>query len=499
MPYVLGIDIGTSNTAAAISRLSGSGWSAAEVVRLGIRSNLASSLYVAADGTIVGGAARDGTGTADGRVVRGFARRIGDDVPLVVGGEPATAQALTAVLVMWVVDRVAAQEGAPAEHIVVSHPAAWGPHRTGLLQEAFWQIGLPHVTLLPEPVAAAEGYAFSEPVEVGAALAVYRLGGTHFEASLVRRTRSGTFELLASAENVEPVGGADFDDALLDQVRDRLGLELDKLDPTDPLARLAMSRLRRDCTAAKEILSAAAEATVAVSLPQRSGDAKLTRAEFEEAIRPALQETVDLLLRAVDSGGLQPEELEAALLTGGSVRIPLVGRLVSAELPCRVAIEPEPEVSVAKGAALTARLLANRPSSAPPYPARMEQGRPAQAEDQFEEYPDDFREDLRDRYPADVPGDELDRLHLDDEFAQPPARPPVELTPLRLPPSSTRRAVRRIRPGLLVVILLVLVALLGVLVTYALGGTVPLRLTSGVPASGAPVERKVGAPFRGEL
>jgi molecular chaperone DnaK (HSP70) len=495
MPYVLGIDIGTSNTAAAVSRLSGSGWGAAEAVRLGVHSSLASSLYVAADGTIIGGAAQNGTGTADSRVVSGFSRRIGDDVPLVVGGEPATAQALTAVLAMWVVDRVTAQEGAPAEHIVVSHPAAWGPHRTGLLQEALWQIGLPHVTLLPEPIAAAEGYAFGEPVEVGAALAVYRLGGTHFEASLVRRTRSGTFELLGSAECVEPVGGADFDDALLDHVCAQLGLELDKLDPTDPLARLAMSRLRRDCTAAKESLSAATEAAVTVSLGQVRSETKLARAEFEEAIRPALQETVDLLLRTVHSGGLAPEALEAALLTGGSVRIPLVGRLVSAALPCRVTIEPEPEVGVAKGAALTARLLANRPSSVPPYPTRVEQGRSAPVEDQFEEYPDDHGG----RYPADVPGDELDRLHLDDEFTQPPARPPVELTPLDLPSSSARRAVRRVRPGVLVVILVILVIVLGVLVTYALGGAVPLRLTSGVPGPSAPNEAELGAAFRGGL
>ncbi|GAB3876151.1 hypothetical protein GCM10029964_022170 [Kibdelosporangium lantanae] len=84
-------------------------------------------VYFATDGGILVGDAAQRNATADpANAARGFSRRVGDQVPVMVGGEACTAEELTAVLVTWVVNEVAAAEGAPPQHVVVTHPAGWG-------------------------------------------------------------------------------------------------------------------------------------------------------------------------------------------------------------------------------------------------------------------------------------------------------------------------------------------------------------------------------------
>ena len=79
---------------------------------------------------------------------------------------------------------------------------------------------------------------------------------------------------------------------------------------------------------------------------------RLHRSEFEQLIRPQIEETVDALRRAVGSAGLAPEQLTAVLLVGGSSRIPLVAQLVSEQLGRPVAVDADPKNAIAKGAAL---------------------------------------------------------------------------------------------------------------------------------------------------
>src|ERR1041384_3595189 len=161
MPYVLGIDVGTSRTAAAVSRQTRTTWGDAEAVQLGERTACAPTVvYFAADGTVlVGDAAQSHARSDPAGAARDFARRIGDDVPLMIGGEVCTAEALTAVLITWVGNEVSAAEGMRPEHIVVAHPAGWGNYRRRLLHRALRQTSLDNVTLLPTPVAVGESHA----------------------------------------------------------------------------------------------------------------------------------------------------------------------------------------------------------------------------------------------------------------------------------------------------------------------------------------------------
>jgi molecular chaperone DnaK len=425
MAYVLGIDIGGTHTTAAISRLVGPSWGSPEIVTLGPQSPAVPSvLHVSATGALtVGDPGRDGPLVDGARIARGFMRRIGDDVPVIVAGEACKPQTLAAVMAMWVVERVQADQGGQPEHVAVTHPTGWGAYRRQLLHEALREIGLTQVTLLAAPVAAAESHSFHG--FTGRTLGVYALGGTGSATSVVRRTQPAGFEVIASAARVEPLGGADFDEALVDHVRRALARQLGARQLDDPRIRLALSGLRGECGRAKERLTEAGETDVGVPLPTGPVRAPVTRAEFEEMIRPALQFTMDTLDRTIRSGGLRADQLDGILLVGGSARIPLVAELAAARFPASVAVAPDPQATVAAGAALAACQILALAGRRRPEPNRRRS--PA--------------------YAAAVEAPKVpqqSRRHGEDEQREPPPRPPVKITPLNLP---RMRPASRLVPG----------------------------------------------------
>ncbi len=363
MRYALGVDVGTSFTAAAVCR-----WdeqNKTEAVALGSRMpSVPSVLFLGADGSVVvGEGAERRTLTDPDRVVREFKRRIGDDTPLFVGGRPYAAPDLSAMMVRWVVDRVTEREGGPPDRIAITHPAGWGPHKKDLLSRALGAVGLANLTFIAEPEAAAVSYAAQERVEADTTIAVYDLGGGTFDAAVVRKTGASSFTLLGPASGLEHLGGADFDEVVFDHVQARLAAHSDPaqpdstpwdaLDIEDPSVLSGLARLRRECTEAKEVLSADTEVSIPVLLPGVSAQVRLVRSEFEEMIRPALEDTVDALSRALRSADLSSADLGAVLLVGGSSRIPLVTQLVSAALSCSVVVDADPKTTIALGAALS--------------------------------------------------------------------------------------------------------------------------------------------------
>ena len=394
--YALGVDVGTSFTAAAIWRPDDQQHKAEVVALSGRMPSVSSVLFLAADGSVLVGEAAERRALTDPeRVVREFKRRIGDDTPLLVGGQPYAAQDLAAMMVRWVVDRVAEREGGPPDRIAITHPAGWGPYKKDLLSRALAAVGLTDLTFIAEPEAAAVSYATQERVEADSTIAVYDLGGGTFDAAVVRKTGTGSFSLLGSADGLEQLGGADFDEAVFTHVQAVLsahqdGAQWDALDTEDPNVLSGLARLRRECIEAKEALSSDTDVSIPVLLPGVSAHVRLVRGEFEDMIRPALEDTVDSLSRAIDSAGLSSADLGAVLLVGGSSRVPLVSQLVSARLGCPVVVDADPKTTIAMGAALSiapqtrpapavAQLLAT-PAADPELPANREQ-LPEQAPD----------------------------------------------------------------------------------------------------------------------
>lgn len=309
LPYTLGIDVGASRAAAAITRLDGPHRGAPHPV----------SPVSADPGPFVG--------------------RIGDDVPIVLGNRQHNAHELMATGIDRIVEQVAAHHGDRPVRVTVTHPSTWGPYRIDLLREALSRVGLGGSALVPEPVAAAVAAASRHRIDGPAPIAVYDLGGTSVTATLLRPTPGG-FEIIGRSETAEHPAGADFDDELVALVtagRPDPGAAWDDL-----------TKLRQECVQAKHTLSVAPEAVVAPL------QARVTRAEFEELIRPLLNQGVDVLLRALSNAGLTPERVGAVVLVGGSARIPLVRQVLGERLRRPVLVDGAPEATVAAGAALMA-------------------------------------------------------------------------------------------------------------------------------------------------
>ena len=363
--YALGIDLGTTFTAASTWRNGH-----AEIASLGSRAAaIPSVVLLRADETFLTGETANRRGLSEPhRVAREFKRRIGDTIPILLGGVPYSAEALMARLLRSVVDEVAGREGGRPASITISHPANWGPYKTDLLRQAVRIAGLTEpVTYTTEPEAAAIFYAQQQRMEPGTTIAVYDLGGGTFDAAVLRKTATG-FEILGHPEGIERLGGIDFDAAVYAHVARAIGPKLAELDEDDPAAIAAVARLREECVQAKEALSEDTDVSIPVLLPNLATEIRLTRAELESMVRPALYDSIEALKRAVQSAGVSPDQLDSVLLVGGSSRMPIVAQLVGAELGRPVAVDAHPKHAVALGAAWLASTPI-RPQLAP-GPAR---------------------------------------------------------------------------------------------------------------------------------
>ncbi len=363
--YAVGIDLGTTYSAAAVMR-----GTRVEPVALGtVAAQIPSVVVHRENGEVLTGEpAERRAGSEPTRAAREFKRRLGDPVPIIVGGVPYGAEALMAELLQAIVDQVTEREGEPPHTIVLTHPANYSEYKCGLLREAARLAGLPleRVQLITEPEAAALAYAHQQRIEPGEVIAVYDLGGGTFDAAVVRSGPDG-FELLGTPEGMERLGGIDFDQAILFHVDTALGGLVADADNSDLQVAAGQARLRDECRLAKEALSNDTDAAIAVSLPGVHTEVRLTREELEQMVRPRVAETVRALERTIESAGITNADVSRVLLVGGSSRMPIVGQIVRETIGRPVSIDSDPKLAIAVGAALSAQAPAPpAPSSIPP-------------------------------------------------------------------------------------------------------------------------------------
>ncbi|MDQ0799916.1 Hsp70 family protein [Arthrobacter sp. SLBN-112] len=358
MSYALAVDVGTSYTAAAVVRFDEGASPLPECLPLGLRgTSVPSVVYYPEEGPVLVGEAAERRGLdSPHRVIREFKRRVGDDVPFALGTLTVRPEDVFATMARWVANRAAEREGALPSAIFLTHPASWGIHRLSAIRSALAAQGLDDVTLLPEPEAAALHYASQVRVEEGSTVAVYDLGGGTFDTAVLKKSGGSRFELLGRPDGIEDLGGADFDAAVFRYVAEHTGNALTDPDLTDPAVMGALTRLRRECVEAKEALSADSEATIPVLLPGVQQQVRLVRAEFEALIEEPVRDTVDALEQSLSRLRLEPADLSAVLLIGGSSRIPLVAQLVSEQLDRPIAVDADPKSSICLGAAVAAVL-----------------------------------------------------------------------------------------------------------------------------------------------
>lgn len=358
MTYSLGVDLGTTFVAAAVSRPTGP-----EMVTLGERSVVLPAVVLRdAAGTLVSGdaAERRAIGHPD-LVGRELLRALGDRTPVVLGG---TAHPLTALLgaqLHDVVEKVVDAEGAAPERIVLTHPAHWDPYHRSLFGEVTAAAGLASPLTVTDAEAAVH-HAVAARLRGGGTVAVYDLGGGSFDATVVR-AEGGGLEILGTPGGIDRLGGVDFDAAILSYVDEFTGGALSGLDPGDVAVAVALARLRQDCVLAKESLSRDTETVIPVFLPGHQLEVRLTREDFEDMVGGAVEATVALLTRSVRSAGLTPDDLDAVLLVGGSSRIPLVAQTVAREFGRPTIDTVHSTHAVALGAA-SVPMAATRPVAA---------------------------------------------------------------------------------------------------------------------------------------
>jgi molecular chaperone DnaK len=450
--YSLGIDLGTTFSAAAVAREG-----RAEIVPLGNRAAaIPSVLFFGEDGQFkVGDAAIPRGISASDRFAREFKRRLGDPTPLVVGGTAWSPEALMGELLRHVFDATAEREGGPAERLALTHPANWGSFKLDLLTQAVRLAGLRVDRYLSEPEAAAFAYAAAaaDRLPTGALIAVYDLGGGTFDATVLR-TRADGFEILGNPEGIERLGGIDVDQMVLSHVHRTLGPALDELDRTDPSVLPLLARLRADCIDAKEQLSNDTEVVIPVTLPGAQTEVRLTRTELESMIAPPLEQTIGAMRRALDSADVLAADLHAVLLVGGTSRIPLVADLVASALGRPVTIDSHPKHCVAIGAALAAER-----NQAPQIAAALSIATVAQAEPLEVER-------------VERPGEAVEATPAPAPPSDAPAAAPAPTSVPSMPAKQTKLLI-----GVVVALAIVVAGLVGVLIGGS-GNSSTLAITS---------------------
>ncbi|HEY4333008.1 MAG TPA: Hsp70 family protein, partial [Ilumatobacteraceae bacterium] len=354
MAWILVIDFGTSYTVAAAKQTGRS----PEVIEIGGERRVPSVIGVEADGHIVTGrAAEDRSGSNPGGTLRAPKTRLGDQAPVVLSGRSFSIVELIGALLRDIYDQAVMQMESAPDEVRLTHPATWNRPRLNRLLEAATRAGLPDCSLVPEPVAAALAYAIEAGFTDGANIAVYDLGGGTFDTAVLSGS-IGRFTIKGRPGGDQTIGGDLFDELLYNMVGGQLPAETwnSIVIETDAQWRSVAEGFRREIRAAKERLSTSASTNVSVALPAGLFQYGLQRTEFEELVRPYLEETTMLLQRCLVEAGVTPAELAVIYLVGGASRSPIVEATVKAAFPTvRVSRRGDPKTAVALGASLAAR------------------------------------------------------------------------------------------------------------------------------------------------
>jgi actin-like ATPase involved in cell morphogenesis len=347
MTYSLGVDLGTTASAAALRR-----GSRLEVCTLGdLTATMPSVALERADGSLLVGEAAAARARYDTTLVaRHVTAHLEDGEQIALDGRPHDPALLTQGLLETVIDRVHRVHGDWPQDVVLTYPL-FPPGGSPALLDRVGRAVVGGALLIPNPVAAVAKLANDVEIAVGTTVAVLDLGGGTFEVTIVRRSHDG-FDVVGPPGGLAELGGVEFDDAVFARVDAELGHVLQEVSRDDAEGMAALRRLRVACRAAKEWLSSSPDTTVEVALPQLSTWVPIRRGDLESDIRPALMAAVDAVAQTIAAAELAPADVHVALLVGGSSRIPLFGELVASRLGLPVVADPCPELTVALGAAL---------------------------------------------------------------------------------------------------------------------------------------------------
>lgn len=359
MSKIIGIDLGTSNSAASV--LEGG------KPRI-IPSQEGNTLYGKAfpsvvaftkDGQmLVGEPARRQAVSNPNRTFAAFKRKMGTDFTYKVDDKTYTPQQLSAFLLQKIKRDAEAFLGDKVEKAVITVPAYFDDNQRQATKDAGAIAGLEVVRIINEPTAASLAYGLDKKTGDHKIL-VFDLGGGTLDVTIME-FGNGVFEVKSTSGDTQ-LGGTDMDKVVLDfltsEFKKQEGIDVTK-DST------AMQRMLEAAERAKIELSTAI--TTEINLPYLTMDAagpkhftySLNRAKLEEIIEPLIKRCEKPVNQAVADAKLVPADIDKIILVGGPTRMPIVQQFLEKQLGKIPERGIDPMEAVAMGAAVQAGVLA---------------------------------------------------------------------------------------------------------------------------------------------
>ncbi|MBS0192056.1 MAG: Hsp70 family protein [Phycisphaerales bacterium] len=291
------------------------------------------------------------------RVVRGENDTARVEVPLGAGPRVVSPQEVSSLILRSLKERASKALGTEVSRAVITVPAYFDDAQRQATRDAGRLAGLDVVRIVNEPTAAALAYGLGAGVtgETGERIvAVYDLGGGTFDISILRITpaqaagETSFFEVLATAGDTQ-LGGDDADHALMRLI---LG------DDPESLGHADRRLLQREAESVKWKLSDRETAVAEVTLSVGARRTEITRADYERAIRPLIDRTIEHCRRAVsDASARGAVAIDRVIMVGGMTRTPLVRREVGRQFGLEPYIAVDPDRVVALGAAVQGSIL----------------------------------------------------------------------------------------------------------------------------------------------
>jgi molecular chaperone DnaK len=357
MAKIIGIDLGTSNSAAA-ALIGGRPTiiPSAEGTSIGGKAFPSYVAFTKDGQVLVGEPARRQAVTNPDGTIAGIKRKMGTDYKVKVFGREYTPEEISAQILRKIKSDAEAYLGESVETAVITVPAYFNDNQRQATKDAGTIAGLDVVRIINEPTAAALAYGLDKSGDQK--LMVFDLGGGTLDVTIME-IGEGVFEVRSTSGDTQ-LGGRDMDERLMEYV-----LESFKRDSGIDLRKdsMAMQRIREAVEMAKIELSSVLQTTI--NLPYITADATgpkhlsmtITRAKLEELVHDVVEGCRAPMVQALKDSKIEKNQVDKIVMVGGPTRMPIVQEFVKTFLGKDVERGVDPMECVAMGAAIQAGVL----------------------------------------------------------------------------------------------------------------------------------------------
>jgi len=359
MAKVIGIDLGTSNSAAAVME-GGRPVIIPSAEGAGVASGKAFPSYVAftKDGQrLVGEPARRQAAINAEGTIQAAKRKMGTDYKFKVFGKEYTPQQISAFILQKIKADAEAYFGDKVEEVVITCPAYFDDNQRTATKDAGEIAGLKILRIINEPTAACLAYGL-EKSQKEQKIMVFDLGGGTLDVTVMEMAQ-GVFHVQSTSGDTQ-LGGTDMDKVLLEYIAGQFKRETGISLMDD---KMAVQRLREAAEKAKIELSSTVSTDI--NLPFITADAtgpkhltmSITRAKLEDLISPIIERCRHPMEQAISDAKLTPKEIDRIIMVGGPTRMPIVQKFVEDYAGKKIERGVDPMECVALGAAIQAAII----------------------------------------------------------------------------------------------------------------------------------------------